>query len=319
MAVTTNHVLPMRSPIFFALLSSLVVIYSAFPVQSFGIVPHKSHTSRTRLCSENDNNNPPSLPRSSRLEGNQRPPTEDELALMDEMIDKLAEAKPYELPQAVRRAFRVISSPQFFLRIAERTTPENEEKFQALASNLVSTLEMVVETTEEQLDERAKDVEKVVKAAAEPGTGEFLVPLVPARIEAMREELQKLDEGTLDEGFLSTLDAWMNKSHQDGMDLMVGILQKVLQMYAGIQITRTLQRQPEQEGDKESYETMLELFSTDADKWDMKLKGRSNEKVLKQVQKSMETVVFSLDAGSMAQRVQAEYLQELAKRIEANM
>ena len=91
---------------------------------------------------------------------------------MDEMIDKLAAAAPYELPAAVKRAFRIIRSPPFFLRIAERTdqatTDEEREKLQALATNLVSTLEVVVETTEEQLDERAVDVETVVKAAAEP-------------------------------------------------------------------------------------------------------------------------------------------------------
>ena len=39
---------------------------------------------------------------SSRLEGNMRPPTKEELPLMDEMITKLADAKPYELPNAVR-------------------------------------------------------------------------------------------------------------------------------------------------------------------------------------------------------------------------
>lgn len=46
--------------------------------------------------------------RSSRLEGNMRQPSAEEVALMDEMITKLADAKPYELPNAVRRAFRYV-------------------------------------------------------------------------------------------------------------------------------------------------------------------------------------------------------------------
>lgn len=92
-----------------------------------------------------------------------------------------------------------------------------KEKLSALASNLVATLEAVVETTEEQLDERAKEVENVVKAAAEPDSGEFLVPLSAERTTAMRKALESLDESALDEGFLSTVDAWMNKSHLDGM------------------------------------------------------------------------------------------------------
>ena len=140
---------------------------------------------------------------------------------MDEMVMKLADAKPYELPNAVRRAFRVVSSPQFFLRIAylndKATSAEEKEKLAALSSNLVATLEVVVETTEETLDERAKEVEKVVKAAAEPDTGDFLVPLLPQQVQAMREVVEGLEPSSLDEGFLSTVDAFMNKSHQDGM------------------------------------------------------------------------------------------------------
>ena len=137
------------------------------------------------------------------------------------MITKLSNAKPYELPNAVRRAFRVISSPQFFMRIAERTdaaTDETEkEKLGALASNLVSTLEAVVETTEETLDERAKEVEAVLRAAAEPESGEFLVPLLPEQVQGMRKVVEGLEPSSLDEGFLSTVDAFMMKSHQDGM------------------------------------------------------------------------------------------------------
>ena len=140
---------------------------------------------------------------------------------MDEMITKLANAKPYELPNAVRRAFRVVSSPRFFMRIADRTDKATDdverEKLAALASNLVATLEVVVETTEETLDERAKEVEAILKAAAEPETGDFLVPLLPQQVQGMRKVLEKLEPSSLDEGFLSTVDAFMNKSHQDGM------------------------------------------------------------------------------------------------------
>ena len=270
---------------------------------------------------------PPLLPRpttrvassASRFEGNQRLPTAEELALMDEMIDKLADAKPYELPGAVKRAFRIIRSPRFFLRIAERTdkakSDEDRTKLEALAANLVSTLEVVVETTVEKLDERAGDVESVVKAAAEPDSGEFLVPLTPARIAAMKAEIEGLSEASLDEGFLATLEAWIIKSHQDGMDLMVGILQKVLQMYAGLQIKRSLERATEFKDDDKT--DLFELLSNDADLWASQMKTYKDLASLKkQVQKTMETIILSLETGSMAQQVQAEYLKELLNRVE---
>ena len=265
------------------------------------------------------------IPKRSRLEGNQLDPTEQDIKVMDEMITKLAVAKPYELPNAVRRAFRVISSPQFFMRVAtladQAEDPEEKEKLGALASNLVATLEAVVETTEETLDERAQEVEKVVKAAAEPESGEFLVPLLPAQVAAMRKTLAELEPSSLDEGFLSTVDAFMNKCHQDGMDGMVGILQKVLQMYSGLQIIRA-REQSESESSTPASELFQKLLEIDTELWDAEIRNGTREDVkvsalISEIQRTMETVVLGLENGSMAQRVQAEYLRELVTRAEA--
>jgi hypothetical protein len=203
---------------------------------------------------------------------------------------------------------------------------EEKEKLRALASNLVATLEAVVETTEEQLDERAREVEDVVKAAAEPATGEFLVPLLPQQVEEMRKKVESLEPSSLDETFLSTVDAWMMKSHEDGMDGMVGILQKVLQMYSGVQIKRARERLNNNDGVGEPtaavklFETLL---SVDADRWEAEIKSATKQEnvtpkaLISEIQRTMETVVLGLENGSMAQRVQAEYLRELVTRAEA--
>ena len=290
------------------------------------------------------------LLKESQLQGNRREPTVQEISIMDDMITKLAAAKPYELPNAVSKAIRVVSSPRFFLRIAERadmaTDEVEKERLSAFASNLVSTLEAVVSTTEDRMDERAAEVESVVKAAAEPDSGEFLVPLTVERIEAMRAVLNKLDEASLDEGFLSTVDAWMNKSQLDGMDGMVSILQKVLQIYAGTAIVRAREQLQanvgaavsgknqaqaaealagEDEKEEKPAKLLLEkLFAMDCDYWDMALEDAlssendeiSPDDVMAEVQKTIEGVVLGLENGSMAQRVQAEYLRELVSRIE---
>jgi len=250
---------------------------------------------------------------------------------MDEMVTKLANAKPYELPNAVRRAFRVVSSPRFFMRIAElrdkTTDPEENEKLTALASNLVATLEVVVETTEETLDERAKEVETIVKAAAEPETGDFLVPLLPEQVKAMRKVVETLEPSSLDEGFLSTVDAFMNKSHQDGMDGMVEILQKCLQQYSGVSILRARKNIDEGDEEADSTETRRlfdKLLEVDTDSWDDEIRkglesseDMTTQKLTNEVQKTMENVVLGLENGSMAQRVQAEFLRELVTRVEA--
>jgi hypothetical protein len=291
-------------------------------------VPHRTtfSTKVVQWSSANDDRSQNSPRRRSNLDGNTREPTPEEIEIMDEMINKLADAKPYELPNAVRRAFRVISSPRFFMRIADRADKAANsmemEKLSALAANLVATLEAVVETTEETLDERAKGVERILKAAAEPETGEFLVPLLPAQVAGMRNEMEKLEPSLLDEGFLSTVDAWMNKSHQDGIDGMVGILQKILQMYSGIVISRVKATQDLTVGSEESPASKLfqKLLKVDTDVWDAEIRQGVQDvppkALISEIQRTMENVVLGLENGSMAQRVQAEYLRELVSRVE---
>jgi hypothetical protein len=64
---------------------------------------------------------------------------------------------------------------------ADETTDATQQETGGARGHLVSTLEAVVSTTEDRMDERAKDVENVIKAAAEPDSGEFMVPLLPER------------------------------------------------------------------------------------------------------------------------------------------
>merc|ERR1711957_133907 len=147
-----------------------------------------------------------------------------------------------------------------------------------------------------------------------------------------------------DEGFMGTVDAWMNKSQQDGMDGMVGILQKVLQIYAGIAISRSrlelqlsvgaavsnegqakadkVLAEKEAAGPDSAAAFMQRLTAIDTDAWDAELLGTFRKEeikpnsILSEVQRTIETVVLGLENGSMAQRVQAEFLKELVTRIE---
>ena len=305
----------------------------------------------TRMFSSSDENNEDEgegvVPNSSQFLGNRRAATPREIAIMDEMITKLASAAPTELPNAVSKAIRVVSSPQFFLRIAQRadmeTDDESKEKLALLASNVSRTLEAVVSTTENKLDERSEVVEQVVKVAAEPDSGEFLWPLTVERCDAIQEEMRKLDPGLLDESFLLTVDAWMNKSMQDGMDGMVGILQKVLQAYAGTAVSRARSALKAQVGaavtgkSNEEAEAIIEasdktpnpashvlerLLAMDTERWDSEVRKVFNTNevtsaaLVKELQGTMEGVVLGLENGSMTQQVQAEYLRELMTRIE---
>lgn len=131
--------------------------------------------------------------------------------------------------------------------------------------------------------------------------------------------------------------------NQDGMDGMVQIMQTALQIYAGTVISRARVRLQAnvaaavsgedqaaadalvaaKEGESSAASDFLEkLLHIDTNEWEMEIrKGIESdvkkEALVSEVQKTMESVILGLENGSMAQRVQAEYLRELVTRIEA--
>lgn len=132
--------------------------------------------------------------------------------------------------------------------------------------------------------------------------------------------------------------------YQDGMDGMVSIMQTALQIYAGTAISRArLQLQANvgaavsgedqaaadavvaaaKEGDSSAASDLLEkLLHVDTNDWEMEIRKGidgdvKKEALVSEVQKTMESVILGLENGSMAQRVQAEFLRELVTRIES--
>jgi len=116
---------------------------------------------------------------------------------------------------------------------------------------------------------------------------------------------------------------------------MVEILQKCLQQYSGVSILRARKNQQIQgkddneENDETSPSTAAselfeEILRIDTDTWDNKIRDGllsssdlSSQKLINEIQKTMENVVLGLENGSMAQRIQAEFLRELVTRVES--
>lgn len=153
-------------------------------------------------------------------------------------------------------------------------------------------------------------LEKIVAAAADPTTGEFMVPLAPDRVESLRAALrERLDQ--VDEGVLTNAFAWMRKASQEKLDGMVVILQRMLQLYAAEVLPRSVKWEG-QEG-----EAVRKTLGSQQEEWAGVLEGvrdgGSPDLYMKELQKCMEQVVLGLDNGSVNQRVQAEYLKEVEK------
>jgi hypothetical protein len=165
--------------------------------------------------------------------------------------------------------------------------------------------------TEERMDGAASLVQGIVAAAAEPN-GEFAVPLSAERVTAMRKEVVKQRE-MIDEGILSTIFAYMKKANDDGLNGMVVIFQKVLQLWAAEELVNA----------GIGNAVLERLLRADADQWDSLIAqatqaGEVDLEVLQAaVQSCVERVVLQQASGSYAQRVQAEFLREVMGRLRA--
>jgi len=153
------------------------------------------------------------------------------------------------------------------------------------------------------MEEASESLQRVVGAAADPSSGEFDVPLRADALERMRNELQAV---TVDERTLNTLYAWIRKSDENGLDGMVHILQRLLQLYAARELD-------------ENSSALDKVIRSNAEAWPTNFAEISNEgynetAFAKDLQRRMEGVVLNLPNGSYAQRVQAEYLKEIEDR-----
>ncbi|CAM9692067.1 unnamed protein product [Discosporangium mesarthrocarpum] len=249
---------------------------------------------------------------------------------LDALIRDLREAPNMEeLTLKVSKSVKVVAQPVFFLRVAElvdtEKDPAERRKLEMLVEQVTEVLNRLVDFAEEKLDESSSLVNIVVSSAAEPD-GEFLVPLSEERLSALRQSV-KIHSDSIDNNFLATVNSYMEKCKSDGMEGMVTILQKVLQVYAAEALLR---RGGGASGKTKTPAVLLldQLLLTDPDKWDgiissladpgaSKTGGITKDGIMGAIQVAIETVILQQENGSMAQRVQAEFLSELVNRIDA--
>ncbi|EFN59214.1 hypothetical protein CHLNCDRAFT_138166 [Chlorella variabilis] len=240
---------------------------------------------------------------------------------LDALIDTLMSKKnPQDLAQTV--AENIMSFDQrFWLRLATRSDAasdeEQKQQLAALAKVVMQLVDSVVRRTNEQLTESTSLLQDILKAAADPQTGEWQLPLGPDKLEAMRG-VMVANPAAMDEGLLAACYSWMRKASEDKLDGMVALLQKVLQIYACQQLGT-----PQAGGDKQrggGDAAVDELLAADEALWTRLIRQRADEGSISEpafmeaLQRRMESVVLGLPSGSYAQRVQAEYLKELEER-----
>lgn len=243
-----------------------------------------------------------------------------------ELINQLRTSPPAQLPKILAQNINNIDQ-RLFLKFAEladaaKDDAEREEIAQ-LSTTVASTIEQLLAEAGNKLDVDAENVQEVMKLAAN-AQGEFDVPLPPERVAAVREQVQaKL--GSLDDGFVGTIEAYMKKADSDGLEGLVEVLRELLQIYA----TERMMGMLEGSG-AEVVGVLRATLATPPAEWDSALREQltaedaaaTPDMVLTALQDKMGEVVLGMPSGSRVQGVLAEMLNELISRtrtIEAEM
>jgi len=241
-----------------------------------------------------------------------------EVAALDSLIDELSAAQGESaLAELVaRNAMRL--DVKFYMRLAARSDTAGEAERASLASVASSTmaiLSLIAQQTKAAISSSSDTLMRLVGAAADEGTGAFVLPLRADRVAAVRAVLA---EGVVDEAVLASAFAWMRKAAEDKLDGMVAVVQCVLQLWAGRELLASPEAAEDAGGAGEALVQAL-LAAPEGD-WAALLAAAPVETqpaASRAVQARMERVVLGLPNGSNAQRVQAEYLREVEQRLSA--
>jgi len=245
----------------------------------------------------------------------------------DELIAELRGASAGDLAGVLANNFKKVDA-RLFLRLAEladeAADDAEKDEIAQLSTRVASTVEQLLKTAESKLDKDAEVVQDLMRTAADEN-GEFSVPIPPAQLAAVRSAVQE-KLGVLDDAFVGTLEAYMKKANDDGLEGLVEVLRALLQVYATERMMKMLEGGTDA-GVVALLRVTLEAPPTD---WEEQLRTQctaegaeaSPAMVLAALQDKMGEVVLGMPSGSRVQGVLAEMINELISRtrtIEAEM
>ncbi|CAL9772751.1 unnamed protein product [Musa acuminata subsp. burmannicoides] len=247
---------------------------------------------------------------------------------VDRLIDMLKVANARELDQLVVENVLAFNE-DFWIRLAARTdtckSDDDKKDYEELAASVMSIVDRLVHKTNERI-ESATDVLKAILNPVVDDVEEISwPPRNPEALTLMEKELEKREqEGQLDEGFLSEVNAQLRQAKEDGdKPGLEAMLQKVLQIYASKVLRK---RSYVYKGGKVlAGEKFLEtVIEAPEDHWNRLLieglnigKGEvAPEDFYAVIKKRIERVLIRTEGGSYQQRVLVEYLRGIQSRAE---
>lgn len=247
---------------------------------------------------------------------------------VDKLIDTLRDANPNELPKLVAENVLAFNEV-FWIRIAARTetckSEDDKKDFEELAATLMSTVDRLVHKTNEKIESATDVLKSILKPVVNEEEEIPWPPRDPEALNRVKQELiQREQEGYLDEGFLSEVNAQLRQAKEDGdKPGLVAMLQKVLQLYASHVLSK---RSYAKKGNEilKTEQFLESLIKAQESEWNMLLlngltvaKGEiTPEEFYSVIKKRKERVLIRTEGGSYQQRILTEYLKGIQSRAE---
>ncbi|KAK9060424.1 hypothetical protein SSX86_021128 [Deinandra increscens subsp. villosa] len=247
---------------------------------------------------------------------------------LDRLIDMLKNASDRELQKLVVENILTFNEG-FWIRLAARTdtckSDDDKQDLEELASCVMTIVDRVVHKTNEKI-ESATDVLKGILSPVVNEVEEICwPPRDPNALDLMEKEVnQREQEGQLDEGFLSEVNAQLRQAKEDGdKPGLEAMLQKVLQLYASRVLSK---RSYAMKGNKvlKAEQCLEEIIKAPESEWNNVLidhlscgKGDiSPDELYAVIKKRTERTLIRTEGGSYQQRILVEFLKGIQSRTE---
>ncbi|XP_052188811.1 uncharacterized protein LOC127799100 isoform X3 [Diospyros lotus] len=206
-----------------------------------------------------------------------------------------------------------------------RDANANEKDYEELASSVMGIVDRLVHKTNENIESATDVLKAILKPVVDEVEEMLWPPRDPEALMLMEKEIKRREqEGQLDEGFLSEVNAQLRQAKEDedkpGLQAM---LQKVLQLYASRVLSK---RSYAKKGNEvlKAEEFLETLIKAPEGEWNRLLingmtvgKGEiSPEEIYAVIKKRIERTLIRTEGGSYAQRVLIEYLKGIQSRAE---
>ncbi|GAB4853850.1 hypothetical protein Ancab_018059 [Ancistrocladus abbreviatus] len=247
---------------------------------------------------------------------------------VDKLIDMLREANPKELPKIVAENILAFNEG-FWIRLAARTetckSEDDKKDYEELAETLMNTVDCLVHKTNEKIESATDVLKSILKPVVDEVEEVPWPPRDPQSLTLMEKELiQREQEGYLDEGFLSEVNAQLRQAKEDGdKPGLEAMLQKVLQLYASRALSKRSYAKKGNETLK-SEQFLETIIRAPENEWNKLLidgltiaKGDvSPEELYTVIKKRIERTLIRTEGGSYQQRILIEYLKGIQSRAE---